>query len=246
MQRETVILMYHAVDSIDDFHAVDPNEFRRQIEYLRKNYEIISLDEIVSFIKENKKLPRKAVAITFDDGYHDCYLNVYPYFRMNNLPMTIFVTTGYVGKKWPWGSAHSRILSWNEIEEMSKNHVEFGAHTVTHLNLRKTSLNEAQNEILMSKKEIEKHIGKNVKYFSYPLGRHTPEISKTVRSCGFHGAVGGLGTIRKDTQLFVLNRVQVDSSVSFLLFKARLTMAVDWLKRLELMAKRILGKPTHL
>jgi len=241
LQRETVILMYHAINSINDFHAVDPREFKRQIEYLRRNYKIVSLDEIVGFVKGDKNLPQKTVAITFDDGFRDCYFNVYPYCQRYELPITIFVTTGYVGKEWPWSGARSRVLGWNEIEEMSQNGIEFGAHTVTHPDLQKTTLDEAEDEILMSKKEIEEHIGKNVKYFSYPFGRHTPKISEIVRSCGFEGAVGGGGTIHKSTQLFVLNRVQVDSSVSMGLFKARLTKAVDWSNQLEQIAKKILA-----
>jgi peptidoglycan/xylan/chitin deacetylase (PgdA/CDA1 family) len=245
-QRETVVLVYHSISPVNNFHDVDPIQFSRQIEYLKRNYRIVSLDDIVSFIRNTKNLPRKAVAITFDDAYHNCYLNVYPYFRKNKFPVTIFVAAGYVGKKWPWNPASSRILSWDEIEEMSKNAVEFGAHTVTHSDLEKASLDEATDEIQRSKTEIEEHIGKNVKYFSYPFGKCTTEIVNLVRACGFEGAVGGIGTIHKSTRPFLLNRVQIDSSISSMLFKARLTKAVDWWTRLELMAKKILGKPTNL
>lgn len=234
LQREIVILTYHSVDSISDFHAVDPKEFRRQIEYLRLNYTIVSLDEIVDFVKERRNLPRKSVAITFDDGHHDCYLNVLPYFRKNKLSATIFVITGSIGR------VHG--LTWGEIKEMGKNNIEIGAHTVTHPNLRELSLQDAENEILGSKKEIEKHTKENVNYFSYPFGGYTPQIVDIVRSSGFKAGLGGVGTVRKEREVLVLNRIQVDSSVSFMLFKARLTKAVDWLKRLEQITKKILQK----
>jgi len=240
LQREIVILMYHSVNSINDFHAVDPAEFRRQIEYLKRNYTIVSLNEMVDFVKGKRNLPRKSVAITFDDGYHDCYLNVYPYFRKNKLSATVFVTTEYIGKEWPLSNHHPKMLTWKEIEEMSKNNIEIGAHTATHPSLQETSLKEAENEILRSKKEIEKHIKKNVNYFSYPFGRYTPKIGDVVESSGFKAALGGEGTIRKDTQIFFLNRIQVDSSVSFMLFKARLTKAVDWLEKLEQLPRKYL------
>lgn len=246
LRRETVILMYHSVDSTNDFFAVNPKEFKRQIKYLKQNYAIISLDEIIDFIKGRRKIPRRSVAITFDDGYHDFYLNIYPYFRKNKLPATIFVTTGYTGKEWPSSNPHPKMLTWEEIEEMSKNNIEIGAHTVTHPNLQETSLNEAENEILRSKEEIENHIKKNVNYFSYPFGRYTPEIVHVVKSSGFRAGLGGKGTIQKDTQIFILNRIQVDSSVSFMLFKARLTRAVDWLEKLEQIAEKMLEKSPSL
>ena len=242
-QRETVVLMYHSISPVKDFHDVDPIQFSRQIEYLKRNYKIVSLDDMIGFIRNSQNLPRKAVAITFDDAYHNCYLNAYPFFRKNKLPVTIFVAPGYIGKEWPWNIAHYRTLNWDEIKEMSKDDVEFGAHTVNHPNLEKASLDDAEKEILRSKTEIEKHIGKKVKYFSYPFGKYTTEIVNIVKTCGFQAAVAGGGTIHRNSQLFALNRVQVDSSVSSLLFKARLTKAVDWLKRLEMMAKRILRKP---
>jgi len=242
LRRETVILMYHSVDSTNDFFAVNPKEFRRQIKYLKQNYAIISLDEIIDFIKERRNLPRKSVAITFDDGYHNFYLNVYPHLREDKLPATIFVTTGYVGKKWPLSSFKPKMLTWREIEKMSEDNIEIGAHTVTHPNLQEVSINEAENEILRSKEEIEKHTKKDASYFSYPFGRYTPEIVDIVKSLGFKGGLGGKGTIQKGENAFILSRIQVDGSVSFMLFKARLTRAVDWLEKLEQITKKILEK----
>jgi len=241
-QREMTILLYHSVDSINNRHAVDPKEFRRQIEYLRKNYAIVSLDDMLDFIQGSKNIPRKAIAITFDDGYRDFYFNVYPYFSKNKLYATVFVTTGYIGKDWPLNNPSIKMLTWKEIEEMSQKKIEIGAHTVTHPDLREIDLEKAENEILTSKKEIERSIKKNVNYFSYPFGRYALETVNIVKSSGFKGGFGGEGTILKDSNVFVLNRVQVDSSVSFILFKARLTRAVDWFKSLEQIVKKMLVK----
>jgi len=242
LQREIVILMYHSVDSTDDRHAVNPEEFKHQMEYLRKNYAIVTLNEILDFIQGKRNLPRKAVSITFDDGYHDFYSNVYPYLSMNGLPATVFVTTGYVSGEWPLSSSSPKTLTWNEIEEMSKNNIEIGAHTVTHPNLQKIGIREAEDEIVKSRGEIEKHIKKCVDFFSYPFGKYRPDIVDEVKSLGFKAAVGGGGTIRKDACVFTLNRIQVDSTISFMLFKAQLTKAVDWYKRLEYIPKVTLAK----
>jgi peptidoglycan/xylan/chitin deacetylase (PgdA/CDA1 family) len=244
-RREYTILMYHSISSTDDCFAVDPREFRRQIEYLRENYTIVSMDEMINFIGKRGDLPRKSVTITFDDGYHDFYINAYPYLRKNKLPATLFVTTGYVGSEWPRGN-HHKILTWKEIEEISKNQIEIAAHSVTHRDLREIDPSEAGVEIMRSKKEIEKHTKKGVRYFSYPFGNYDSRIVEIVKSSGFEAAVGGEGSnkyVRESTQVFVLKRVQVDRSISFTLFKARLTKAWDRLEVLEMMAKRMISKP---
>jgi peptidoglycan/xylan/chitin deacetylase (PgdA/CDA1 family) len=236
VREELAVLMYHSVDLTPNFHSVDPKEFTRQIEYLRKNYAIVSLNEMVDFAKGSRKAPRKAVAITFDDGSQDLYLSVYPYFRKNKLPATVFISTGYVGKQWPFYVHPQKTLDWSEIEEMSRNNFEIGAHTVHHQNLRNMSLEEASKEISESKIEIENHIKKSVNFFSYPFGAYTPEVVNVVRSLGFKGGVGGIGTISINPQIFNLNRIQVDKSISFTVFIARLTKAFDLATKLEMAA----------
>lgn len=232
-QHEIVVLMYHSIDSTNGRHTVDPKKFRCQLEYLKSNYAIVTLNEILGFIQGSRELPRRAASITFDDGYHSFFSNVYPYISRCSLPATVFVTTGHVDREGPFDDSNPKMLTWDEIEEMSRNRIEIGAHTVTHPNLQAISLKEAKKEIEESKKEIEKHTRKSVDFFSYPFGKFTPEIMAAVKSLGFKAAVGGGGTIRKNARVFALNRIQVDSSVSFVLFKAQLTRAVDWYKRLE-------------
>jgi peptidoglycan/xylan/chitin deacetylase (PgdA/CDA1 family) len=239
LQQERAILMYHSIASNDDFFTVDPRKFDLQIDYLRENYTIVSLEEMAACIRNATKLPRKAAAITFDDGYEDCYLNAYPYLRDYDLPATVFVSTGYVGKEWPFTRSRSRnrlkMLTWKEIEEMSKNNIEIGAHTVTHLDLREADLETARNEVAESKRQIEEHIKKTVTQFSFPFGRCSSKTVDLVKSLGFKTIVGDLKNAEtpKSPKGNVLKRVQVDSSVSQVLFKALLTKATYWLGQLE-------------
>jgi len=241
-RQEVSIIAYHSVDWNNSFYTVSPKEFRRQIEYLRKNYEVVSLDKIVDFVTGKKNLPKKSVAITFDDGYYDNYLNVYPYLKKFGLPATLFVTIGYIGKNIPLGNIPLKMLGWNEIKEMSQNNIDVGAHAISHPNLQVTDLQEAKNEVLKSKEEIEKKIGRSIDYFAYPFSRCNAEIIDLVESYGFKGAVDGDGLIRLGDDPFLLNRVSVDRSVNFLMFKARLTKAVEWYKKIEQKAKELLKK----
>jgi peptidoglycan/xylan/chitin deacetylase (PgdA/CDA1 family) len=238
-RRENVILTYHSISLDGTFCTVKPKDFVSQLEYLKKNYNIVPLVEMLKCLGTRAKHDKRQVSITFDDGYQDFYLNVYPLLRKNNLPATVFVATDYVGKEWPFVENHPKMLTWEQIEEISKCNVEIGAHTITHPNLQVKNLEEAEYEIRKSKEEIEKHISTSAKFFSYPFGRHNPEIVDITKFAGFKGAVGGIGTLQKDSNIFVLNRIQVDSSVSFMLFKARLTKATEMLSLIEEPAKNL-------
>jgi len=242
LQKEISVLVYHSVDLNNAFHTVHPKEFEKQMEYLRKNYSVVSLDDMVDFVKGRKNLPEKAVAVTFDDGFYDNYSNVYPYFRKYKLPAAIFLITGYCGRETCLDDVPLKMLSWNEIREMSQNDIGIGAHTITHPNLQETNLEEAKKEILGSKEEIEKKTGENVYYFAYPFDRYRNEIIDLVRISGFKGAFDGNGSIRKGANPFLLNRISIDSSITFMMFKTRLTRAVDWYRKTEQIAKTMLNR----
>ncbi len=69
-------------------------------------------------------------------------------------------------------------LSWKEISELSKDSlVTIGCHTANHLPLNQLTKEEVVEEIQVSKKEIEKHINKQVHHFAYPFGT-VSEIGK--------------------------------------------------------------------
>jgi peptidoglycan/xylan/chitin deacetylase (PgdA/CDA1 family) len=224
-----------------DFHTVKPKEFTRQMECIERNYAIVPLAEVLKYISnERKGSARRMVSVTFDDGYQDFYTNAYPFFLERKLPATVFITTYYVGKDWPFVEPHLEMLTWKQIEEISLNNIEIGAHTVTHPNLRQMKLEEAEHQIVKSKEEIEKHLGRPVRFFSYPFGGYTDQVLKTVENAGFEGGVGGFGTVRNASHPFTLNRVQIDSSISYLQFQARLTKAVDWSAKIEQAVKKML------
>jgi peptidoglycan/xylan/chitin deacetylase (PgdA/CDA1 family) len=81
--RKVTIIMYHYVRDLKNskfprIKGLDLSLFVEQIEYLIKNYNIVTMEEVINSIFEENKLPNKAALLTFDDGYIDHFLNVFP------------------------------------------------------------------------------------------------------------------------------------------------------------------------
>ena len=236
-QNELCVLEYHSIGSNGSFYTVNVREFQKQVDYLRNNYKIVSLSDITQFVRTDLVLHKKFVSITFDDGYYDNYLNVYPYFKKHGLPASIFISTGYIGKMMTLDNITLRMLDWNEIREMNKNNICIGAHTIRHKNLTMINLEEAKDEILGSKEEIEKRIGEKVNFFAYPFDQYNDKLNKIIQSIGFKNSFNGSGLIRPNDNPYHLNRVSMNKSINFLMFKIRLTKAVELYDKLEQLIK---------
>ena len=91
------ILLYHRIAKadIDPWNlAVTPDEFERQLAGLRRK-QVLPLREFVR-LHSQKKLPRNAVAITFDDGYACNALVAAPILESFGYPATFFVVSDAV------------------------------------------------------------------------------------------------------------------------------------------------------
>jgi peptidoglycan/xylan/chitin deacetylase (PgdA/CDA1 family) len=109
-RSQIAILMYHRVCPKQDnwsLEPLSPPSFEKQIEYFCRNYEIIPLEKLAQYIRQQKALPKKAVVITFDDGYKDNYLHAYPILKRHGVPATIFLATGYI--------ATGKLLWWDKV-----------------------------------------------------------------------------------------------------------------------------------
>ena len=105
------------------------------------------------------------------------------------------------------------MLSWDEIRVMSWHNISFGAHTVTHPILTRMPLAEAAEEIITSKKTIEKQLQTPIKLFAYPNGScddFNDSIKKVLRDAGFLCAVTTIwGTNIVHTDPFELKRIGI-------------------------------------
>jgi peptidoglycan/xylan/chitin deacetylase (PgdA/CDA1 family) len=102
-----VVLGYHRVtDMPTDLNslAVSPGNFRSQMEYLKKHFQIVRFEDDWSQVR------KPAFVVTFDDGYADNMLEALPVLEDVGVPATFFISTGNLES--------SDGFWWDELERM--------------------------------------------------------------------------------------------------------------------------------
>ncbi len=82
-----------------------------------------------------------------------------------------------------------QLLNWEMIREMARKGIGFGVHTANHVVLPLEDDSEMETEIVDSKKELERQLGKRVVTFAYPNGEYNAKIRGYVAQAGYKIAV---------------------------------------------------------
>ncbi len=109
------ILAYHRVvaQPWDDFAfdeeiiSATPEAFEAQMKFAKKNFEVVSFRDLEACERLGHDWPKRALIVTFDDGYRDNYTDAWPILRELNLPATIFLATGHIGQ--------SKLFWWDSL-----------------------------------------------------------------------------------------------------------------------------------
>ncbi len=94
------ILTYHRVHPTHSLFGIDtvtPALFESQMRCVRRQFTVLTVEEIVYRIRAGHPLPPRCAAITFDDGYADNYHHAYPILKRLGLRATFFLATGCIG-----------------------------------------------------------------------------------------------------------------------------------------------------
>jgi len=179
-----------------------PETFVQHLEAFQKaGYQIITFEDIA-----RGDIPAKPLIITIDDGYKDAYL-AYQFLQQRRLKAVFFVTTKYLGSP--------KHLSTAQLQEMSRNGMEIGSHSISHPDLTSLSPERRQKEIKESKQFLENLLGKKIISFCYPAGRENADVRRLVQDSGYLYArttQPGLGNI--NTEPYALRTIRVHDTTS--------------------------------
>jgi peptidoglycan/xylan/chitin deacetylase (PgdA/CDA1 family) len=112
MPTKVTVVMYHYVRDLKhsrypEIKGLDSGLFIEQIEYLKKQYNIIDIDTLISCYDSNEPLPPKALLLTFDDAYIDHFQTVFPILQNRKLKGAFYTPVKTI--------LENRILDVNKI-----------------------------------------------------------------------------------------------------------------------------------
>jgi len=218
LANAAVVVAFHRVQETDeDGLTVSRSTFAGYCEYFAHHFHVVSLAELVSKLERGQDVARH-LAITFDDGYRDNFENAAPVLQRLSLPATFFVVSRWIesdvvpwwdrqgGVRYPW-------MTWEQVRWLHRNGFDIGGHTRTHVDLGKASGNQAIEEILGGRLDLEQQIGAPVQSFAYPYGQQqhlAPANRELVKAAGFRcccSCFGGVNMAGADP--FELARVPI-------------------------------------
>tara|TARA_Y100000590_G_scaffold456107_1_gene605991 strand:+ start:11533 stop:12480 length:948 start_codon:yes stop_codon:yes gene_type:complete len=306
LQSNNAILNYHRItqndntDKPNDELAVSAKRFKEQLIFLKKNYNLVALDNLINF----ERTAKPSISITFDDGYKDNLSMALPILNELNIPATVYIITKFYQndfnvwwmelQDYIWSSSdnikfiyseknfnfsiknnseknkcffelrkiikkldkieqgkfleavtktnirknfENEFLNKDELRLLSSNPlITIGAHSHNHLSLKNLDKNHCTQEIMESKKILEKLINKKIKHFSYPYG--TKEDAgerefKIVEELGFSSAVTtSVGSVTKK-KIFNLPRIHINNKANEKILKIKLSPLYQIYKNLQ-------------
>lgn len=105
----TVVMFHRTLDpadprwrSCDPDYTVSVDVLRHSLDFFRRHYRTVSLQQVLEARRGGARLPRRALLITFDDGWADNADYALPELRRAGLPALMFVVADAVGRRQPF------------------------------------------------------------------------------------------------------------------------------------------------
>jgi len=125
------VLTYHRVGADADEPwmgaSIPADAFESQMKWLASQCSVVPLIDCLDRLKSGKPLPRRCVAVTFDDGYYDNYARAFPILKRYGIPALVNVVTGNVRDQGPFWWDRVKYALWcrdklgqSEFDEQSQ------------------------------------------------------------------------------------------------------------------------------
>lgn len=141
-----IILLYHGVTSVSytgvrncNGKHIPERLFLEQMKILKKNYHLLSINDIVEYTRHGMALPPNAVVVTFDDGFRNNFENAAPILTDLKIPTTFYISAGMI---------NTNLIFWVDKLELAFTHSKKKILELKISNLNKTySLSTIESRI---------------------------------------------------------------------------------------------------
>jgi peptidoglycan/xylan/chitin deacetylase (PgdA/CDA1 family) len=189
-------------------------------------------------------------AVTFDDAFRSFAQNALPVLAGLELPVILFVPTGYLGRKSTWfdyGSVNpvgEDVVSADELKQLVRQYqIEIGSHTVNHPNLAEISQDEARAELRRSREELESMLGRKINSISFPYGSYGEREMKLAEETGYDFCFTVVPqTLAGSIQPGLIGRVSIQPTDWDIEFKLKVLGAYRWLTRAGAWKQKLKGR----
>ncbi|MFL0805214.1 MAG: polysaccharide deacetylase family protein [Agarilytica sp.] len=205
-----VVLQYHHISNTTPRStSTSPELFAQHLEIIAsEKFQVVSIEQLKTWLHKGERLPDKTVVITFDDGYRSVYTAAFPLLKKRGWPFTVFVNTqAHDGKK-------PQFMSWGELKTLATYGAVIGNHTDSHPHLirqrkhesHKQWLQRREQEINFAEMRIKKEIGESHKVFAYPYGEYDENLTSLLKRKGYIAFGQQSGPVAKESHHQVLPR----------------------------------------
>lgn len=201
-QYPIVVLFYHRVADHDltDW-TMTRADFRAQLDWLQAHFELLSLDQVQTRLQQRRN-PRPAVAITFDDGYADNMDYALPLLAERRVPCMYYVSTQFILNQ--DGFPHDQALGLNlepnsvrDLKRMLRWGIDIGSHTRTHPDMGQLlDRRELEYELAGSRRDLMNLLGVPIRHFAFPYGQRvniSTAAIEAARRAGYETVSGAYG-----------------------------------------------------
>jgi peptidoglycan/xylan/chitin deacetylase (PgdA/CDA1 family) len=107
------------------------------------------------------------------------------------------------------------FLDWDQVRTMAAAGIEIGSHSCSHRILTRIPADRADDELIRSKADIERHIGRTVKHFAFPNNDASDALLEAAASAGYQTAClgGGVSAEQRPSGIRPLQRLGMHEGV---------------------------------
>lgn len=208
-----LILTYHSIEDGRGPLFVSPDLFERHIEAILESGSVVLTVAQLAALLRDGRLPERAVAITFDDGFQSVAHNAAPLLIERGLTATVFCVAGRLGADNGWPSQPSHIprralASAGELADLARSGLEIGAHGFDHSPIVEDDTDLLHREVVDARAALEDAVEAVVSTFACPYGATaSPAATALVARTYDAACTTRLATLGENDDVYGLPRI---------------------------------------
>ena len=224
-RKRVIILSYRGITREPDYipgslqaeQQLAHERFIKQLDYLKRRYNVIALCEYLAALQEQRPFPDYSVVLTFEEGYRNFLTAVAPCLAEYGLPATVFVCP----KSMPEGNQSDdsqswqlvdddRSLSWEELDVIRREvSIEVGLLFRSVRDDPPLSRDDAIRQLREGYVDVVKHTGQGGVPLAFRYGEYTLPVAREASLIGFSCAIArcDFGVNRMTDDPFALQRI---------------------------------------